>query len=188
MSRLAVFAAQVACETKRSNILISTAVSNRNRQELQNIFGFFSHSALLRLHCDFRRTFRQWLGDVRVAVNEMQSHAMISEKMLRSELRKSRIKLSKRSICFALADHTEPVRSGEIEMKQLGSAWERECSGFHVTFDQHDEAAGSHVMFDSRIYHPEKVREFLGRMSDFMQEASGNPDATLAELFARKNI
>jgi hypothetical protein len=182
MSRLAVFAALVARETKRPDILISTAVSNRNRHELQNIFGFFSHSALLRLNCDFQRTFRQWLGDVRAAVNEMQSRAMISEKMLLRELRKNRIKLSKRSICFALADHTEPIRFGEIEMKQFGSAWERECSGFHVTFDQHDEAAGCHAMFDSRVYDSEKVRAFLERLTRLMGEASGNPDAILARL------
>jgi acyl carrier protein len=184
MTRLAVFAALVAAESGQTNLMLGTYATNRNRVELQNMFGFFANPVALRLHCDLDRTFREWLAGVRAAVIETQAHAEIPHDELCRELRKIGVKPLKFDLIFGVSDHTAPVRFSGIELTWLERRMEAMPSGFTLTFDQHNEDHRCWVASDARIYDPDKVREFLNRLVRLLDAASHSPDSSIAKLIA----
>src|SRR5262249_36654228 len=61
MVRLAAFVALIAVEAGESDVVIGTYVTNRNRIELQDMFGYFANLATLRFHYQPHAPFREWL-------------------------------------------------------------------------------------------------------------------------------
>jgi amino acid adenylation domain-containing protein len=184
-TRLAVFAALAAAESHRKDLIFGTYATNRNRIELQNMFGFFVNLTVLRLNCDLSRTFRDWLATVRDSVLETQSHAEIPYEILCDELRAAGVQPMKFRIIFGVSDHTSPSHFGGLELNWLERRMETTPSGFTVTFDQHNEAHRCWIAFDARIYAPGKVRKFIERLKKMLDAVSLNPDLPLAEIVTR---
>ena len=186
MTRLAVFAALVAAESGRAEVILGTYATNRNSVELLNMFGFFANPTALRLHCDLNRTFREWLTEVREVVIETQAHAEIPHDELCRELRKAGVKPLKFDLMVGVSDHTAPVRFGGIELTWLERRMEAMPTGFTLTFDQHNEGHRCWTAFDARIYDPAQVRDFITRLVRLLDAVSHNPKLPVAKLIAMR--
>ena len=65
MVRLALFAAALALETGRGDIVLGAYVTTRRRPETQAMFGFFSNLTTFRMNFAGAPTFRECLARVR---------------------------------------------------------------------------------------------------------------------------
>jgi amino acid adenylation domain-containing protein len=184
MTRLAVFAALVAAESGRADVILGTYATNRTRMELQNMFGFFANPTALRLGCDLNRTFREWLAEVRKVVIETQARAEIPYDELCQELHKVGVKPLKFELIFGVSDHTAPVRFGGVELTWLERRMEAMPSSFTLTFDQHNEDHRCWAAFDAHIYDPARVRTFIGRLVRLLEVTSCHSTLPVATLVA----
>jgi amino acid adenylation domain-containing protein len=182
--RLAAFVAVLAGETGQADVVIGTYLTNRNRVEFQNMFGFFSNLITLRFCCDLTATFRGWVSVVRRTVLDAHAHCDIPYEQLCDELRKQGTDPPEIRAIFGVSEHTAPFRFGGLEITWLDRRMETMPWGFSLTFDQYNEPGHCRVDFDARIYDPEQVRAFLGRYTRFLEAASCEPDRPLSQLLA----
>jgi non-ribosomal peptide synthetase component F len=184
MTRLAAFTALLANETGRPDVALGIYLTQRTRLELQEVFGYFVNHAAIRLGCDLKLTFRQWLDQVRQLVGDIQAHGEIPFDLLREELQKTGVKPIGFRVYFDVAEHTAPVRFGGLEWTRHEWIKETMPLAFGITFDQDNEDTRCHAGFDARIYHPARVRNFLHRLARFLDAVSLNPDKPFAEVIA----
>jgi amino acid adenylation domain-containing protein len=183
--RLAAFAALLADETGRPDVVLGTHVSNRSRVEVQNLHGFFVNLATLRLRCDATCTFRKWLSRVQRIASEIQARSEIPYEQLCEELRKQDMVPPEIRAIFSVSDHTAPVCLGDAELIWLERRVESMPWGFSLTLDLCNESAYCRAAFDARIYDPHGVRHLLDRFQRFLEIVSGAADVQLTELLAR---
>ena len=183
MTRLAVFVALLSAKAGGSDIIFGTYVTERNRAELQNMFGYFVNLAMLCLRCDHALTFREWLSAVRKTVGETQAHAEIPHEQLREELRKRGVNLPEIRAIFSVASHA-PVHFGGLELTWLDRRFESMPWGFCLTFDQHNEEHRCRVTFDARIYNPARVKDWVGQFVRLLDAVAHNPGLPVGKLLA----
>jgi hypothetical protein len=183
--RLAAFVALLAAEGGQSDVVLGTYVTNRNRVETQNMFGYFANLALLRLHYDARRTFLGWTAEVRKMVGDIQAHGEIPYEQLREELRACGVNPPEIRAIFSVTDQVPTVRLGEAELTWLDRRIESMPWGFTVAFDPQNEEHRCRVSFDARLFDPARVRDWVGRFGRLLDAVSREPDLPIGKLVAR---
>ncbi len=185
--RLAALMALLADPAGRQDVVVGTYVSGRNRVELQNMLGDFANLVMLRLRCDSRQTFREWLPKVRKMVGEAQARAEIPCERLREQMSERGANPPDIRVVFAVSEHTGPVRFGGLEVVWLTRRMEGMPWGFSVTFDQHHEEHGCRASFDTRLHDPARVRKWLDRFVRLLNAASESPGLSVGKLLALSN-
>jgi amino acid adenylation domain-containing protein len=182
--RLAAFGALLAAKNDKPEIVLATFLSYRNCVATQNMFGDFVNPVTLRLACDQKISFRDWLGVIRKLLGETQAHSVLSYEQLCEEMRKRGVPLSEPPIIFSVSDHTAPVRFGGLEIEWLDRHTGRMPWGFQLNFNQHHEEHRCRLAFNAYAYNPRRVRAWLEWLVRFLDAASQNPDRPIGELLA----
>ena len=183
--RLAALAALLAEKAGPHDVVLGAYVSGRNRVELQNMLGDFANQVMLRLRCDPRQSFRQWLRQVRKSAAEAQARAAIPCERLREQLHSRGVSLPDIRVVFTVSEHTSPVCFGGLEVTWLKRRVEGMPWGFCITVDQHHDEHGCRASFDTRIYDPSRARKWLDRFVRLLDAASADPDLPVGKLLAR---
>ncbi len=182
--RLAGFAALLAAECDQPDVVLGSYFTNRNRVELQNMFGFFANLVALRLRCDWTCTFREWVSAVWHVVGEAQARCDLPYEQVCEELRRQGVDPPEIRVIFGVRKYAGRVNLGDAEVTRF-ERWKNNMPwGFTLAFDPKQGPCGR-AAFDARLYDPEGVRSMLDRFCRFLDRASATPDATLGELFSR---
>jgi hypothetical protein len=181
--RLAAFTAFLAAETGQADVVLGSYFSNRNRIELQKIFGYFDNLATLRLHCDETRTFRQWVSVVGNKVNDVRARCDLPYEQLCEELRRLGVDAPEIRVIFN-ANERLTMLLGRAEMTWQERPRTSMPWGFSLCFNQRSEGHFIAVTFDARLYDPKGVRAMVDRLCRFLDAVSRNPDRQLSELLA----
>src|SRR5262249_24966049 len=184
MVRLAAFVALIAVEAGESDVVIGTYVTNRNRIELQDMFGYFANLATLRFHYQPHAPFREWLRLVRRRVIEIQLRGTIPYEELRNELLNEGANMPELSVIFSISHHHGTVEFGGLKVTRLEWLTEAMPWGFSMNFDQDDAEHEWCTSFDAGIYDPACVQGFIERFRGLLYAISRNPEIPIAELVA----
>jgi amino acid adenylation domain-containing protein len=183
--RLAIFAAQLAAETGRDDVLLGTYVTKRRRVELQAMFGPFVNVTAIPLHLAGDDTFRQWLGRVRDVFSETSAHTEIPYELLREELGKRGPTPPELQAIFSSGDgggeRKRPRRFAGLELTSPGGAFDGMPPEFTFGVDRFAEADMCLAYFDPRVHDPAGVRAFLERFGRVAAEASAHPDRPIRD-------
>jgi amino acid adenylation domain-containing protein len=179
MTRLAVFAAELALETGREDIVVGTYVTNRRLAELQVLFGDFSNLATLRLRLDGEASFRQWLARVRAVVLETSANVEIPYERLCRELRSESIAPPEIRAVFGRSHQLPPMCFGGLELAPVPSRLQLTPTGFTLLVDRSYEADRCHAYFDPTSYDSGRVRGFIGRYQRLAAAVGAQPDLPL---------
>jgi non-ribosomal peptide synthetase component F len=176
MVRLALFAAALALETGRDDIVLGAYVTTRRRPETQAMFGFFSNLTTFRLDFAGAPTFRECLARVRAVVVETAPHTEVPYDQLSARLAESGAPVPEIRAIFGVSDRPPPMRFGGLEVEPLKRTFEHMPWGFSFAFDRWDEAERNRVDFDARLYDPAGVRAFLDDLQRLAGEVAADPD------------
>jgi non-ribosomal peptide synthetase component F len=182
--RLAAFAALLSARVRERDIVFGTYFTNRNRIELQRMFGFFSNLVTLRLAIEPHWTFRQCIAAVRERVSEVQAMSEVPYEHVRTSLRAMDIEMPEIQAIFATAEHNQPLRFGGIELSWLERRMENMPWGFTVSFNQHREHDRCRCDFDARMHDPALVRDLIAQLARMLGAASRQSEATLSALLS----
>jgi non-ribosomal peptide synthetase component F len=116
MVRLAIFAIVLYSEAGEADVVLGIYVANRNRAELENMFGLFSNLATLRLRCESSSAFRDWLHTVQKRTMETVAYCQIPYEELRRELRKESASLPDIQVIFNVDRHHISFHFAQLEL------------------------------------------------------------------------
>jgi amino acid adenylation domain-containing protein len=180
MTRLAAFAAQLAQETGRDDLVLGTYVTNRRLAELRWMFGDFTNLVALRLSFSSDLSFREWLGRVRATVIQMSAHAQVPHDQLTEALARDGITPPEIRAFFGVSQQPPPWRVAGLEITPLRPI-ALALPVFSFTVDQWHEADGCQVSFQPGTYDPSRVRSFVARFQRFVDRVCTRPDAPLRQ-------
>jgi hypothetical protein len=176
VTRLAVFAAALARETGRDDIVLGAYVTTRRRAETQAMFGFFSNLTTFRMDLAGRPTFRECLARVRAAVVETAPHTEVPYDQLSARLAESGTPVPEIRTIFGVSDRPPPMRFGGLEVEPLKRTFQHMPWGLSIGFDRWDETDRCRVDFDARLYDPVGVRSFVDGLQRLAGEVAADPD------------
>ncbi len=182
MVRLAAFAALLASETCESDVNIGMYASGRNRLPLQNVIGDFTNILSLRFRYDPTKSFVEWLSMVRDQVVCAEAHSAIPYEELCDELKREGICLPDIQVIFHVSPPRQVIEFEGLSLRSLDRMCQSFPWGFTVEFDDQNEQDGCRMLFDSRIYDPIGMREFVDRYKRLLDVVSRHPEQTLDEL------
>jgi non-ribosomal peptide synthetase component F len=185
MVRLAIFAIVLYSEAGEAEVVLGIYVANRNRGELENMFGLFSNLATLRLRCDSSSTFRDWLHTVQKMTMETLAHCQIPYEELRHELVKEVASLPDIQVIFNVDRHHIAFHFAHLELimqntRTGGMPW-----GLSMILNEHQEDHYCHVAFDAGMYYPSGVHRLIDRYRRLLTIVSRQPDLPIHELIAK---
>ncbi len=188
MVRLAIFAAQLAAETGRDDVVVGTYVTKRRRRELQAMFGPFVNVTAVALRLAEDETARRWLGQVRDVVAETSAHTEIPYERLREELRRKGSAPPELQAIFSGGDgggdRLHSRRFAGLEITTPGSVLDGQPPVFTLGVERWSETDVCLAYFDARVHEPEGVRAFLERFQRLAAEVCAHPDRPLRALAA----
>jgi amino acid adenylation domain-containing protein len=185
MTRLAAFVAVLAAETGDPNVVLYTALSNRNQPATRGLFGCCASLVVLMFRCDGTSSFREFLAAVRDRVRTMQRHADLPYDRVHREMRAWKIKMPQGHAILSVARTHPGSRCGGVEISQLP---DRVVSAmpaiFNVMLDAANEEENCYVLFDAGVYDPARVRKFIDRFITLLDLVSRRPDITIDQALA----
>jgi amino acid adenylation domain-containing protein len=185
MVRLALFAAQLAVELDRDDVVLASFVTKRRRTELQRMFGWFTNGTTIRLRFAGEESFHQWLRRVRAVVIETSSHSEVPYDQLLAGLRADGIDRPAALAIFGESLALPTLRFSGLEIMTPKSTFEHMPVGFGFFVHRQREADRCYVRFDPRVYEPSGVSAFLERFQRLAAAACAEPDRPLRDLIAQ---
>lgn len=177
MVLVAAFKVLVYKYTSQEDIIIGTPVAGRNHPDLEDQIGYYVNTLALRDKLDPKKTFAEFLEEVKETATDAYSHQMYPFDKLIDELQLHRD--TSRSPLFDLMivlqnitgilnttfKMVEPVR---IPMS---------TSKFDLTFNFNDSERNLDLLieFNTRLFHKERIKRMASHLQVLLQEVIINP-------------
>src|SRR5829696_7453757 len=185
MTLLAAFQSLLHRYTNQTDILVGTAIANRNRAEIEGLIGFFVNTLILRTDFSGHPTFRELLRRIRDLTLGAYAHQDLPFERIVEELQPVR-DLSRNPI-FQVSFNLQnaPVQELELpgltvrtqEFESLTTRFDLEC---HVW----DVAAGlqGFLFYSTDLFEEATIERLLAHYRKFLEEAVANPDQHVSEI------
>ncbi|MEP6707255.1 MAG: condensation domain-containing protein, partial [Pyrinomonadaceae bacterium] len=185
MTLLAAFQVLLYRYTGQEDIVVGTDIAGRNRQELENLIGFFVNHPVLRTRMDGNPSFRELLQRVREVTLDAYAHQDLPFDKLVSALRPER-HLSRMPIFQVLL----VVRNTPIEPLQLSGLTlslmevENQTCKFDVALFLEETADGLAAVwnFSTDLFDHSTVERMAGHFEQLLHSAVARPDERLDEF------
>jgi hypothetical protein len=182
MTRVAAFAALLAAETGREDLVIGTYASTRRLPETHDMFGFFTNLAPLRLRFTGDPCFRDWLARVRSEVTAMSAHSQSPYDGVCDALRTSGMEPPELNAICGTSAIMPRERFGGLELTPLYRHFGSMPWRFTLQLDPVWEDQRCLAAFDARLNDPRAVRRFVDRYTDLLAAVGAEPGRPLREL------
>lgn len=174
--------------TGQSDILVGTPIANRNREELEGIFGLLVNTLVLRSDVSGRLTFRQFLAQVRETTLAAYAHQDLPFERLVLELRPERDLSRTPLFQLLLALHNLPDQSlqlsadvsrapydldkGTVQLDLAFHFWERRAEG----------GLEGILSYATDLFEAASMERLAGQFQTLLAAVVTEPDCLIAEL------
>ena len=185
MSLLVAFQSLLHRYTNQTDILVGTAIANRNRAEIESLIGFFVNTLVLRTDFSGHPTFRELLRRIRDLTLGAYAHQDLPFERIVEELQPAR-DLSRNPI-FQVSFNLQnaPIQELELpgltirtqEFESLTTRFDLEC---HV-WDMADGLQGF-LFYSTDLFEEATIERLLAHYRKFLEEVVANPDQRVSEI------
>ena len=170
---------------RQSDVIIGTALANRQHPDLRDVIGFFVNTLPLRTHVDGTRGFRELVGKVHRAMVEAQDHqAAPFEKIVEAVSPDRQAGLSPLfQVAFILqnAPIELPAGSGwSVAPYEFDSGTARHDLTLYA-FDRGPQITGA-AEYATDVFEPATLRRLLDALASVLDAALQQPDAPVGQL------
>jgi amino acid adenylation domain-containing protein len=185
MTLLAAFVAVLHRYTRERDLVVGTAISGRNRPELEPLIGLFLNNLALRIDVDPDQSFSMLLDRVRTIAIEGYEHQDVPFERVVEEVNPGRDLA--RSPLFQVAFTLEGASTRAVSFAGV----EAEVGGLDAGVTKYDLALvtaaredGLHALveYSSDLFDVETVRRFLRHYEMLLRDVAERPDVALADL------
>ncbi|MCC5650789.1 amino acid adenylation domain-containing protein [Nostoc sp. XA013] len=185
MTMLAAFQTLLYRYTQQEDIVVGSAIANRNRSELEGLIGFFVNSLVLRSDLSGNPTFRELLNRVREVTLGAYAHQDLPFEKLVEELHPER-DLSRHplfQVVFSLQN--TPIEALELPGLKL-SLFDFDTKvakldlEFHLWRDL--ETLKGEVVYSTDLFEQSSITRMLGHFQILLESIVANPKERISDL------
>ena len=185
MVLLAGFTALLQRYSGQEEIVIGTAIANRNRMETEGIIGFFVNTLALRVQCEGEMRYGELLERVKDVTLEAYGHQDIPFEKVVQELGVGR-ELSRNplfEVMFVLQNAPqERMRMAglEVTLEEVDT----ETAKFDLNLVLMKEAGklGGHLQYNADLFEAETIARMVGHYTQLLGSIVANEEERIAEL------
>src|SRR5262249_14327742 len=185
MTLLAAFQVLLAKYTSQNDVVVGSAIANRNREEIESLIGFFVNTLVLRTDLSGDPSFSELLGRVREVTLGAYAHQDVPFERLVEELHPVR-DLSRNplfQVMFILQN--APAQCFEINGQRLTMIeLETGVSKFDLTLALLETERGleGSVEYNTDLFEPETIARLLVHYQTLLAEILADPEQQLSTL------
>jgi amino acid adenylation domain-containing protein len=185
MTLLAAFQSLLHRYTNQTDILVGTAIANRNRAEIEGLIGFFVNTLVLRTDFSGHPTFRELLRRIRDLTLGAYAHQDLPFERIVEELQPAR-DLSRNPI-FQVSFNLQNAPIQELELPGLTirtQEFESLTTRFDLECHMWDMAGGlqGFLFFSTDLFEEATIERLLAHYRKFLEEVVANPDQRVSEI------
>ena len=185
MVLLAAYKAFLSRYTGQRDILVGTAMGNRNRAEVEDMVGFFVNTLVFRSDLTGDPTYREMIDKVRDSFLGALEHQDMPFERLVDELHLER-NLAYSPIFQTLfvldQDAGYSRKMGDIELEPFILDYHQTRTDLVVNAYRGRDGVCFAMEYNSDLFEAETVRRMLGHFEVLLEAAVDNPDIRLSEL------
>jgi amino acid adenylation domain-containing protein len=167
---------------QQDDLAVGVPIASRNRQELENVVGFFPNSLVMRANLGSNPTFRTALARVREVALDAFSHqdvpfaALVASMRLPQDLSRNPLY----QVSFQLITQDETSSSGQ----SAEVAFERGTAIFDLTLNLWEQGAEikGHFEYNTDLFDPETVGRIARHYQTLLDAVIDNSDSPVAFL------
>lgn len=181
---LAAFQVLLYRYTGQTDIVVGTPIANRNRQELENLIGFFVNSLVLRVDLTGHPTFREVLSRVRrVALEAYQHQDLPFEQLV--QLQPQRDPSRHPLFQVAIALQNTPVAALELSDLQL-QPFDFDSGTTRLDLECHFYSSPTGLRgqctYSTDLFEPATIARLLSHLQTLLASIVAQPDQAIATL------
>ena len=186
MTLLAAFQTLLHRYSQQDDVVVGTAVSNRNRLEIEGLIGPFANNLVLRTDLSGNPTFRALLGRVREVAIGAYAHQHLPFERLVEELKPQR-DLSRNPLFQAMFVLHQQTLEQNLDLPGLSLSMlpiEMGTTRFDLSIgmvDGRDELSGS-LEYSTDLFDAGTIDRMLGHFRTLLESIAANPDQRLSDL------
>ena len=185
MTLLAAFQSLLHRYTNQTDILVGTAIANRNRAEIEGLIGFFVNTLVLRTDFSDHPTFRELLRRVRDLTLGAYAHQDLPFERIVEELQPAR-DLSRNPI-FQVSFNLQNAPIQELELPGLTirtQEFESLTTRFDLECHVWDVAGGlqGFLFYSTDLFTEATIERLLTHYWKVLEEVVANPDQRVSEI------
>jgi amino acid adenylation domain-containing protein len=185
MTLLAAFQTLLCRYTQQEDIVVGSAIANRNRSEIEGLIGFFVNSLVLRTNLSGNPTFLELLDRVREVALGAYAHQDLPFEKLVEELHPER-NLSHHplfQVTFSLQN--TPIEALKLPGLTLSPLdFDNPSAKFDLEFHMWESSEGlrGQVIYSTDLFDDTTITRMLGHFQTLLEGIVANPEQRLGEL------
>jgi len=185
MTLLAMFKTLLYRYTEQEDILVGTAIANRNRSETEALIGFFVNSLVLRTDLSGNPSFRQLMQRVRETTLGAYVHQDMPFEKLVEELQPERNLSQAPLFQVSFGVHNTPIQTLSLPGLELSQMdFDFDASRFDLTLwmsESQDELSGIWY-YNTDLFEAATIKRLQGHFETILQNVLAQPHLPLSEI------
>jgi amino acid adenylation domain-containing protein len=185
MTLLAAFQTLLYRYTQQSDIVVGSAIANRNRYEIEGLIGFFVNSLVLRTNLSGNPTFLELLARVREVALGAYAHQDLPFEKLVEELHPERNLSHHPLFQVAFSLQNTPIEALELPGLTLSQRdFDTPSAKFDLEFHMWQSLDGlrGQVIYSTDLFDDTTITRMLGHFQTLLESIVANPEQHLCEL------
>jgi non-ribosomal peptide synthetase component F len=185
MTLLAVFKTLLYRYTEQEDILVGTAIANRNRSETEDLIGFFVNTLVLRTDLSGNPSFRKLMQRVRETTLGAYVHQDMPFEKLVEELQPERSLSQAPLFQVAFGVQNTPSQTFTLPGLELSQMeFDFDAGRFDLTLwisEYQDQLSGVWY-YNTDLFEAATIKRMQGHFETLLQNVLAQPDAPLSEI------
>jgi non-ribosomal peptide synthetase component F len=185
MTLLAAFQILLSRHSGQEDILIGSAIANRNRGETEDLIGFFVNMLVMRGNLAGDPTFLELLKQVRETALGAYAHQDVPFEKLVEEFVQERQRNHAPLVQVAFGLHNAPMQTLELPNLTLQLLdFEEDAGRFDLTLWINDEAGelNGTWYYNTDLFDAETIKRFHGHFETLLASIAAQPQANLSAI------
>jgi amino acid adenylation domain-containing protein len=185
MTLLAVFQTLLYRYTQQTDIVVGSAIANRNRREIEGLIGFFVNSLVLRTDLSGNPSFLQLLERVRGVALGAYAHQDLPFEKLVEELHPERNLSHHPLFQVVLTLQNTPIEALELPGLTLSQLdFDNPSAKFDLEFHMWESPEGlrGQVIYSTDLFDDTTITRMLGHYQMLLESVVTNPQQRLGDL------
>ncbi|HEY9613103.1 non-ribosomal peptide synthetase, partial [Allocoleopsis sp.] len=185
MTLLAAFQTLLYRYTQQEDIVVGSAIANRNRSEIERLIGFFVNSLVLRTNLSGNPTFLELIGRVRKVALEAYAHQDLPFEKLVEELHPERDLSHHPLFQVAFSLQNTPIKALELPELTLSKLdFDSPSAKFDLELHLWESPDGfrGQVIYSTDLFDDTTITQMLGHFQILLEGIVANPQQRLCDL------
>ncbi len=185
MTLLAAFQTLLHRYTGQDDVVVGSAIANRNRVEIEGLIGFFVNTLVLRTDLSGNPTFRELLARVRDVCLGAYDHQDLPFEKLVAELQPQRDPSRQPlfQVLFQMVSFPKgPRRLGDLTLRPLQIRSGTSKFDLLLSVGDRPEGLEAIVVYNTDLFEGDRIERMLGHYKTMLEGIVAAPDAPVGAL------